>query len=79
MTEKEALELIKKHKGRIEADYKAPDWSHEANKECIFIVTLWRLSDFGVGAEGGGNTLIEATKMALESLKEIEESKKAEN
>ena len=72
MTEQEALEIIKKHQGRIEADYKALEWSHEAKREVVFIVTLWRLSDFAIGAEGGGDTLVEATEMALEGLEDVE-------
>ena len=76
MTEAEALEIIRKHKGRIEADYKALEYSHEANREVVFIVTLWRLSDFGVGAEGGGDTLVEATQMALEGLEKNENGDK---
>jgi len=71
MTEQEALEIVKKHNGRIEADYKALEWSDEAGREVTFIVTLWRPPHFGTGMEGGGDTLVEATEMALAGIEHL--------
>ncbi len=68
MTEAEALGIIRAHKGRIESDYKALEWSDEAKREVVFIVTLWLPPKFGTGMDGGGDTLIEATQMALEGI-----------
>lgn len=72
MTEKEALEIVQKHRGRIRADHKCPDWSEEADKDCVFIVTLFQSPNFSRGMEGGGDNLIDATKMALDGLKELD-------
>lgn len=70
MNEKEALEFIAAHKGRIEADHKCPDYCEAAKKNCIFTVIVWRPPYFDTGAEGGGDTLIEAVNMAKAQLEE---------
>lgn len=71
MTEAEALEIVKQHKGRIEGDHKALEWSDEADREVVFIVTLWLPPHFGTGMEGGGDTLVEATEMAIKGLEHL--------
>jgi hypothetical protein len=71
MTEKQALEIIARHRGRVIIDHKAPEWCDEAGRECPYLVTLWLPSNFAVRGEGGGDTLVEAVKMAMNTIEEI--------
>ena len=78
MTEAEALEIVREHKGRIESDYKALEWSDEAKREVVFIVTLWLPPKFTTGMEGGGDTLVDATKMALDGIESLKKKEQAD-
>lgn len=70
MTNEQALDIIERHKGRIEADYNCPELDDEIGVKRTFMVTLRRPPHFGKGASAGGDTLVEATNEALCRLDE---------
>ena len=72
MTEKEALEIIKSRQGSIKCDYRHPEWSDTADRDVWFLVCLWMEEEPWRGTEGGGDTLVVATQMALEGIVRME-------